>query len=542
MSLALAEEPHQDPHVAFRADALDRVEQLVLPYGYPLQVHQVVTEDGFVLTLLRMPYGDDSSPTASRTALDAAAAPRTSSSRRRLHGLRGAGAAAAIKTTATLQTAAAASTASTSATARTTASARTQADSATRSSTTEDRSEPAAGRAGGSGAKPSDICQGWLERSHPGRTGAAQRSAGAGAASGSESGGVGAGAGAGGRPVVFLQHGLLDSAAGFLVNGPGRSLAFLLADQGYDVWLGNVRGNTLSRTHMALEPADVRFWQWSYDEMAQYDLPAMLTYAACTSGVASLSYLGHSQGTTVILAALAGSGGEAGAAPRPPSLPPGLVERAVLLAPVAVAKHITSVPLLAMATLNTDDMFSLLGLHEFLPSDALVAALEGGLCALQPYLCVSFLAALCGYNPDNLDNSRLPLYLSYTPAGTSVQNMAHWAQAVRARAPNSMRLFDFGPDCPNGRCNQLMYGSLQPPRYNLSAITTPLAIFSGLQDRMSTPLDLEYLRESLGAGVVRLATVLEAYEHLDFVWGIDAKEALYDDVMRFLAGPIGPNA
>ena len=74
-------------------------------------------------------------------------------------------------------------------------------------------------------------------------------------------------------------------------------------------------------------------------------------------------------------------------------------------------------------------MFSLLGLHEFLPSQQLVAALEGALCAVQPALCVSFLAALCGYNPDNINSTRLPLYLSYTPAGTSVQNMAHWAQA-----------------------------------------------------------------------------------------------------------------
>lgn len=34
------------------------------------------------------------------------------------------------------------------------------------------------------------------------------------------------------RPVVLLQHGLLDSAAGYLVNGPERSLAFILADEG----------------------------------------------------------------------------------------------------------------------------------------------------------------------------------------------------------------------------------------------------------------------------------------------------------------------
>lgn len=49
-------------------------------------------------------------------------------------------------------------------------------------------------------------------------------------------------------------------------------------------------------------------------------------------------------------------------------------------------------------------------------------------------------------------------------------------------------------------------------------------------------MDVEYLLESLGPGVVKLARNLDAYEHLDFIWGIDAKEAIYDDVLRFLKG------
>lgn len=103
--------------------------------------------------------------------------------------------------------------------------------------------------------------------------------------------------------------------------------------------------------------------------MAVYDIPAMLQYALHTSGASSLRYVGHSQGTTVLLAALAGTAwsgrlpwdlGSAvdggGRATRGPTLPSDLVERAALLAPVAVAKHMSSVPLLAMAALGTDDV------------------------------------------------------------------------------------------------------------------------------------------------------------------------------------------
>lgn len=36
---------------------------------------------------------------------------------------------------------------------------------------------------------------------------------------------------------------------------------------------------------------------------------------------------------------------------------------------------------------------------------------------------MNIIAAICGFNPDNTDLDKLPLYLSFTPAGTSVQNM-----------------------------------------------------------------------------------------------------------------------
>ena len=45
--------------------------------------------------------------------------------------------------------------------------------------------------------------------------------------------------------------------------------------------------------------------------------------------------------------------------------------------------------------------------------------------------CEDAIGMICGYNPDNINNTRLPLYLSYTPAGTSVKNMAHWSQVSK---------------------------------------------------------------------------------------------------------------
>lgn len=106
------------------------------------------------------------------------------------------------------------------------------------------------------------------------------------------------------KQVAFLQHGLLDASSTWVVNFPTQSLGFILADKGFDVWLGNVRGNTYSNYHIKYNKNEEEFWNFSFDEMAKYDLSAMIDYILLLTNNSNLFYVGHSQGTMIAFAKL----------------------------------------------------------------------------------------------------------------------------------------------------------------------------------------------------------------------------------------------
>jgi gastric triacylglycerol lipase len=86
------------------------------------------------------------------------------------------------------------------------------------------------------------------------------------------------------------------------LNDEDKAPAFVLANRGYDVWLGNIRGNRYSNAALSL-PYIRDYWEFSFDEMAQFDLTASFKYIANKTSK-KIHYIGHSQGTLIMFIAL----------------------------------------------------------------------------------------------------------------------------------------------------------------------------------------------------------------------------------------------
>lgn len=63
---------------------------------------------------------------------------------------------------------------------------------------------------------------------------------------------------------VLLQHGFLDSADSWVVSGDDKALGIFLANRGYDVWLGNNRGNKYSLGHVKKNISRREYWDFSF--------------------------------------------------------------------------------------------------------------------------------------------------------------------------------------------------------------------------------------------------------------------------------------
>lgn len=328
------------------------------------------------------------------------------------------------------------------------------------------------------------------------------------------------------KPPVILQHGLLDSSFTWINNYEDQSLGYILADAGFDVWFGNNRGNRYGRNHTTLDPDDgtAAFWSFSWDEMASQDLPAMIHYVLDATGAASLGWVGHSEGTIQMFAAASDTAHSAQVADAISK-----VNLFVALAPVAYVYHLKSRPIQFLAQQHLVEEILSRDIFEIGKWDDQLNELAPKICTAYEHSCELFLDVICGPS-HNLNESRIQVYVSGTPAGTSTQNFLHWEQGVLT---DTFQKFDYG----SPEANAAHYdGATVPPLYDLSAIPSSfkIAMFSGDLDYLADVPDVGDLLDQVPAASVVFDHVTPAFAHLDFTWAYNANSKVYKYVTDLL--------
>ncbi|KAJ0514227.1 putative triacylglycerol lipase [Helianthus annuus] len=312
-------------------------------------------------------------------------------------------------------------------------------------------------------------------------------------------------------PPVLLLHGLFMGGDAWFMDSPNQSLGFILADCGFDVWVGNVRGTKWSHGHSSLSDGDKEFWDWSWQEMALYDLEAMLSYINSKTD-SKVFVVGHSQGTIMSLAAFTQLDIV------------NMVEAAALLSPISYLDHITSKFVLNLVNLHLDEALSLLGIHQLnLKSNILTNIIEMA-CDGGRADCSDMLAAITGENCC-FNSSRVDFYLEYEPHPSSLKNLKHLFQMIRK---GTFAKYDYGT-----LKNVLQYGQTKPPAFDLSLIPESLPIWMayGGNDALGDVVDVQHTLKELRSKPQVL--FLEDYGHVDFLLSTRAYEDLYDNMIRF---------
>ncbi|KAL9457426.1 hypothetical protein AB3S75_006470 [Citrus x aurantiifolia] len=319
------------------------------------------------------------------------------------------------------------------------------------------------------------------------------------------------------KPPVLLQHGLLMDGITWLLNSPNESLAFILADKGYDVWISNTRGTKYSLGHTSLSPNDPAYWEWTWDELMAYDVTASVKFVHDQTGQQKLHYVGHSLGTLVAFAAFS------------QDKLVSMIRSAALLSPIAYLGQMPSqLARSAVDAFLAEDIYWL-GLHEFAPRGDAVAKLLEDICQKPGNNCSNLMSSFTGQNCC-LNSSRTDIFLEHEPQSTATKNMIHLAQMARK---GTIAMYDYG----NEDDNMNHYGQPTPPVYNMTKIPKDLPLFLsyGGKDLLSDVKDVKLLLGNLKDHDSDKLVVqyIKDYAHADFVFGIQANRDVYDPMMAF---------
>jgi pimeloyl-ACP methyl ester carboxylesterase len=285
------------------------------------------------------------------------------------------------------------------------------------------------------------------------------------------------------RNIVYFQHGILDSGYAWVGNGVSHSLAFrAYSECDADVYLGNFRGNGLTPGYLATKnkvPAR-KFWDYSFDEHAFYDVRAFLEKIVQLKDQElkgqkyTITVIAHSMGAGSILAYLVHS---------KLTNQPHHIDRTILLSPAG--SHTAMPKLLYFSSFLIEPTYKYLPIYYLGLTSKTTKILVSKLVqdinnhpATRSLFSSVASRFLLGGQSNNNPFQYVHNLVYHTFNGTSVKVLVHLMQMNRSKHFQS---FDYGAEE-----NMNKYGTKTPIRFmeHYDLIDIPVHVVYGDDDRV----------------------------------------------------------
>eukprot|EP01066_Platyproteum_vivax_P009601 Platyproteum_vivax@DN4240_c0_g1_i1.p1 len=355
-----------------------------------------------------------------------------------------------------------------------------------------------------------------------------------------------------GPPVLFM-HGLMMNSEIWVANEE-LSLPIHLHNEGYDVWMANNRGNKYSWKHSTLDRSQDKYWDFSIDEFANYDVPTCINYVIKhRKDPVKVAYIGFSNGSGQMFAALS-------------SQPPlnDLVSIFIAIAPACkiyqLKKKLSLVDepapppkshhsrthsansrsesssggdfmsemrysrkwadqfqfLYPLVTGSRRIFFTIFG------KKAILSTTDVWKRVLTRNMFINVvdlsLKHLFNWEIKNTTPKTKRRFICHLYSTTSVKVVAHWFQILRSG------VFEHYGDSST-------VGDVDVAPYDISRITCPVHIIYGLEDKLT---DMRYVKKQLPSCDHRQYSAIPNYEHVDALVCADVPYQIFPKVLESL--------
>jgi lysosomal acid lipase/cholesteryl ester hydrolase len=241
----------------------------------------------------------------------------------------------------------------------------------------------------------------------------------------------------------------------------------LLANNGFDVWIANVRGSKFSMRHKSADPKEREFWRFSFHEIGIFDLSAFIDYILNLTKKPSLYFVGHNQGTTALMVLL--------------SMRPEFnakILQAHLMAPIAFMDY--PHPLLSFGVEDNIKSNQFLGNFNFFSLINFANLIIDNYCADKSFAslnyCTNLWFFLFGRNLNQTEiNPQMlldvPKYISPTVS------MRQWNHFLQLAQSGKFQSYD-----RSGSANKFNSLFSVPTEYNLANVKAPLFFYHAAED------------------------------------------------------------